>query len=209
MKSLEGQVAVVAGGGSVLGRAVALALAARGVRIVVTGLDEKALGVTVGEIVHAGGKARHITGDVQAGAHAAAVVARAHETFGRLDIAVASDVVDVMCMLSAARSFPGFHARSDVPMRGLVAVVDATSASAEQIVALARTLDGEKTTCNVLAVADEVAAEDACEDVGALAVFLCSRAGSRITGQTIRVAECFSRTGQSSPVPMGATPKSA
>src|SRR5688572_5503975 len=88
MRSLEGQVALVTGGGAALGRASALALAARGVRIVVTGPGEKALGETVGEIAHAGGKARHVVGDPRDAAHLATAAARALEVFGGLDIVV-------------------------------------------------------------------------------------------------------------------------
>jgi NAD(P)-dependent dehydrogenase (short-subunit alcohol dehydrogenase family) len=73
-KSLEGRTALITGGGTVLGRAIALALSARGVRIVVTGRDEKALGETVGEVVYQGGKARHLAGEPGDTAHLAAAV---------------------------------------------------------------------------------------------------------------------------------------
>jgi NAD(P)-dependent dehydrogenase (short-subunit alcohol dehydrogenase family) len=87
---LEGQTALVTGGGKGIGRSMALALAARGVRVVVTGRDERALGETVGEIAHAGGKGRHIVADVRIPADLDAAVARAIETFGGLDIAIAN-----------------------------------------------------------------------------------------------------------------------
>lgn len=77
--SLEGKVAVIEDGGSELGRAVALALSARGVSIVVCGSVEKTLGETVGYVVYAGGKARHVVGSIEDGA------ARANEVFGRAD----------------------------------------------------------------------------------------------------------------------------
>jgi NAD(P)-dependent dehydrogenase (short-subunit alcohol dehydrogenase family) len=90
MWSLEGQTALVTGGGKGIGRAIALALAARGVRIVVTGRVERALGETVGEIAHGGGKARHLAGDVRDPVHLAAAVDRAIDVFGRLDIVIAN-----------------------------------------------------------------------------------------------------------------------
>lgn len=90
MRSLEGQTALVTGGGKGIGRAIALSLAARGVRIVVTGREEKALGETVGEIAHGGGKARHLAGDVRDPVHLAAAVDRAVEVFGGLDIVIAN-----------------------------------------------------------------------------------------------------------------------
>src|SRR3954468_21803377 len=90
MQTLEGKTALVTGGGEEMGRAIALALSARGVRIVVTGREEKALGETVGEIAHGGGKARHLAGDVRDPAHVSAAVGRAFEVFGGLDIVVAN-----------------------------------------------------------------------------------------------------------------------
>src|SRR4051794_36204440 len=94
-RSLEGRTALVTGGGSVLGRAIALALSARGVRIVVTGRDEKALGETVGEVVHGGGKARHVAGAPGDAAHLSAAVERASSVFGPLDIVVVADAEGV------------------------------------------------------------------------------------------------------------------
>lgn len=87
---LEGQVAVVTGGGKGIGRAIALALAARGVRVLVTGRDERALGETVGEIAHGGGKARHLAGDVRDVAHLEAAMKRANDELGALRIVVAN-----------------------------------------------------------------------------------------------------------------------
>ncbi len=90
MKGLEGKVALVTGGGKGVGRAISLALAARGVRVLVTGRDERTLGETVGEVVFGGGKARHLVGDVRDRAHLDAAVARALEVFGGLDFVVAN-----------------------------------------------------------------------------------------------------------------------
>lgn len=78
--SLEGKVAVIEDGGSELGRAIALSLSARGVSIVVCGPVEKALGETVGYVVYAGGKARHVVGSIDDGS------ARAKEVYGRVDL---------------------------------------------------------------------------------------------------------------------------
>lgn len=90
MRQLEGQVAIVTGGGKGIGRAIAHGLSARGVRVVVTGREEKALAETVGEIANAAGKARHLAGDVRDPAHLDAAVARAFDVFGGLDIVVAN-----------------------------------------------------------------------------------------------------------------------
>jgi hypothetical protein len=183
MRSLEGQTALVIGGGSHLGRAVALALSARGVRIVVTGRDEKALGETVGEIVHGGGKARHVTGNVDDAAHVVAAAARAREIFGSLDIAVVTDATD------AARIFNdrAFGAGGAGPSRLIAAVAGPSAATSALVrdVALTLAIAGEKATCNAIVVVDRTAEEDAADDVAALAVFLCARTGTRITGQTV------------------------
>lgn len=85
--SLEGKVAVIDDGGSELGRAVALALSARGVSVVVCGPVEKSLGETVGYVVFAGGKARHVVGSVEDAA------ARAREVFGRVDLVLEAERV--------------------------------------------------------------------------------------------------------------------
>lgn len=85
--NLEGRVAIVEDGGSEIGRAIALALSARGLSIVVCGAVEKSLGETVGFVVFAGGKARHVVGDV------ADAKQRAHEVFGRVDIVIEAEQV--------------------------------------------------------------------------------------------------------------------
>src|SRR5258708_26860714 len=87
---LEGQVAIVTGGGKGSGRAVALELAARKASVLITGRDERALGEAVGEMANAGGRARHLVGDVREPEAAARAVARAKELWGGIHIVVAN-----------------------------------------------------------------------------------------------------------------------
>jgi NAD(P)-dependent dehydrogenase (short-subunit alcohol dehydrogenase family) len=89
-RPLDGKVALVTGGGTGIGRAIALELSARGARLLVTGRNERPLGEVVGELANAGGQARHLAGDVRDPAHARGAVARAVETWGHLDLVVAN-----------------------------------------------------------------------------------------------------------------------
>jgi NAD(P)-dependent dehydrogenase (short-subunit alcohol dehydrogenase family) len=89
-RALEGQVAVVSGGGKGIGKAIALHLSALGARVLLTGRDERALGETVGEVAYGGGQARHLVGDVRDQAHVRAAVDRAVQLWRRLDVVVAN-----------------------------------------------------------------------------------------------------------------------
>jgi NADP-dependent 3-hydroxy acid dehydrogenase YdfG len=59
---VRGDVVIVHGATRPALMPIALVLAGRGARVVVTGPDERALGELVGEIVYGGGKARHVAG---------------------------------------------------------------------------------------------------------------------------------------------------
>jgi NAD(P)-dependent dehydrogenase (short-subunit alcohol dehydrogenase family) len=84
---LEAKVAIVTGGGTGIGRAVALALAGQAARVVVAG-RRVALGEeTVTAIRRAGGHAAFRPTDVTVPGDVAALVRFALDTFGRLDVA--------------------------------------------------------------------------------------------------------------------------
>lgn len=166
------------GGGSILGRAIALALSARGVRIVVTGREEKALGETVGEVVYGGGKARHLTGDPGDPVHLAAAVERATSVFGAPDILVLADASGIEKALSTLAK--------TVASSGclLVALAEPAPGIASLVREQALALEGQPITCNAILL-DAAAEEDGAADAAELAVYLCSGAGDRITGQSI------------------------
>jgi NAD(P)-dependent dehydrogenase (short-subunit alcohol dehydrogenase family) len=86
----EGKRAFVTGGGTGIGRACALALAAEGCFVTVAGPTERTLDETVRAIVAAGGSAQAVRCDVTVEAMVQAAVAVAAGEDGQLDIAVNS-----------------------------------------------------------------------------------------------------------------------
>lgn len=84
-----GRTALVTGGGSGIGRATAVALAAEGAEVVVAGRrDERALAETVEAVREQGGVASAVLADISTGQDAARLVAVVLERHGRLDVAV-------------------------------------------------------------------------------------------------------------------------
>jgi NAD(P)-dependent dehydrogenase (short-subunit alcohol dehydrogenase family) len=86
--SLDGKVAVVTGAGRGLGRGYAVALAAAGAAVVVNDVDDVAAGETAQRIANGGGSGVTHIAPVGSTETADALVARAVEAFGRLDIMV-------------------------------------------------------------------------------------------------------------------------
>lgn len=82
-----GQVALVTGAASGLGRATAKAFAAAGAAVVLVDRDEHKLASVLGEITASGGKAIAVAGDVSDENFAISAVDRAVGEFGRLDMA--------------------------------------------------------------------------------------------------------------------------
>jgi NAD(P)-dependent dehydrogenase (short-subunit alcohol dehydrogenase family) len=88
MSGFEGKVAIVTGGGSGLGEAIAKSLAARGSRVVVSDINLKGAERVVREITGAGGTASAIAHDTAKPEDNERVVAHAVGTYGALHYAV-------------------------------------------------------------------------------------------------------------------------
>lgn len=86
-KQFAGQVALITGGASGIGRATALAFAAEGALVVVADRNEQAITDTVAALEALGTEALGIVCNVSRDHDVAAMVARTVEHFGRLDIA--------------------------------------------------------------------------------------------------------------------------
>lgn len=86
--SLEGQVAIITGASRGIGRAIALRLASAGARVVLAGRKREGVEAVAAEAMAAGYEALPVAAHVGHGDEVDALVARALETFGRLDIVV-------------------------------------------------------------------------------------------------------------------------
>lgn len=88
MGKLNDKVAVVVGGGSGLGRSVALALAGEGASVVVAARTQSQLEETVKHVKGIGGKALAITADVTIKKQVDSTVQKVMNEFGKVDILV-------------------------------------------------------------------------------------------------------------------------
>jgi len=83
---LKDKVAVVTGGGSGIGRGIALAFAREGADIVVADLNRSAAEETVAGVRAAGRRGLAVETDVSAADQVNAMVSGAHQAFGRIDV---------------------------------------------------------------------------------------------------------------------------
>jgi NAD(P)-dependent dehydrogenase (short-subunit alcohol dehydrogenase family) len=85
---LQGQVAIVTGGGRGIGRAIARRFAAEGASVVVTARTESEVSQVVSEIQNAGGKAAAVTADISREVDCEKIVRGAREAFGPIHVLV-------------------------------------------------------------------------------------------------------------------------
>ncbi|KOX30843.1 MULTISPECIES: SDR family NAD(P)-dependent oxidoreductase [unclassified Streptomyces] len=108
------RVVLVTGAGSGLGRAVALAFAAEGAKVVAAGRTAETLEETVALIGAAGGTAEAVTADVTDAASTRELVRRTVERFGGLDVAVNN----------AGVFRGGGHSAADLPLEDWQTLLD-------------------------------------------------------------------------------------
>ena len=85
---LKGKVAIVTGGGSGIGRAIALALVAAGAKVAVLGRRRELLENVVKQVSEGGGEATAVIGDVARESDARKAADETEKAFGRIDVLV-------------------------------------------------------------------------------------------------------------------------
>ena len=115
---LSGMVAVVTGGGTGIGRAIAELFGGEGARVVVNGRRREPLDATVAAIVAGGGEAVAVTGDVTDATEVEALTRAATTTFGKIDILVTNAGAVLSRATVADCADEDFTATVDVNLRG-------------------------------------------------------------------------------------------
>lgn len=114
---LEGRVALVTGGATGLGYAIAREYAALGARIVIIGRKQENLDKAVAEIKRAGGECISVQTDVRQYEQVVAAVQTAVQTYGALDILVNSAAGNFYCP-TADMSPNGWRTVIDIDLNG-------------------------------------------------------------------------------------------
>ena len=115
-RRFDGRGAIVAGGASGLGAAIAKALAAEGARVLVADLDEAGAATVAGEIVAGGGRAAPLAADVTNASDVARMVRTAEEG-GGLHVLVLAAAVEIRADV-AATSDEDWQRVLDVNLKG-------------------------------------------------------------------------------------------
>ncbi len=118
-KEMEGKVALVTGAASGIGRAVALAFAQRGCRVVVSDVDQEGGSGTVDQIKSAGGEARFIQADVSKPDEVEALVGETVEGYGQLDCACNNAGIGGATAPAAEHELEDWHRVIDINLSGV------------------------------------------------------------------------------------------
>jgi NAD(P)-dependent dehydrogenase (short-subunit alcohol dehydrogenase family) len=119
MKVLQDKVAVVTGGSSGIGRATAFAFAQQGARVVIANRRENMGQKTVAQIKDAGGEAVFQKTDVTQVEDIQALIRRAIDTYGKLDIAFNNAGISVPPQMIAEQDEADFELAFDVNVKGV------------------------------------------------------------------------------------------
>ncbi|MEO8757124.1 MAG: SDR family oxidoreductase [Devosia sp.] len=119
MGSFDNKIAVVTGGGSGIGEAVAKELAAGGCKVVVADRDQSGIDRVVAAIKATGGVASGFTIDVASAEQNAAMVAFAEKTYGALHLAVNNAGVGGPSAPTAEYPLDGWKTVIDVNLSGV------------------------------------------------------------------------------------------
>ena len=101
MGTLDGKVAIVAGGGTGIGRAIALLFAREGAHVAVFGRRSAPLREVAEAIAADGGTARAVAGDVGVESDVASLIAETRRELGGVDVLVNSAAVRLRSPLVA------------------------------------------------------------------------------------------------------------
>lgn len=143
-RSIEGEVALITGAASGMGRATARLFADEGAKVAATDIDEAALAEVVREIEAAGGTARAWQLDVGRAGEGARVVTEVVQAFGGLDILVNNAGISLPSRIDADDYEEAWGRSFDVLLTGQVRLIRAAlpflrQSSAPRIVNIAST----------------------------------------------------------------------
>lgn len=127
----KGQVAIVTGGGTGLGRAMALQLAQLGARVALVGRRQGPLEDVATAITQAGGTALPIVGDVRDVAAVDGAIRRVVETWGRIDCLINNAAGNILAKTETL-STNAWHAVIDIVLYG---TIHCTMAVGKQMIA--------------------------------------------------------------------------
>ena len=118
-KELEGKVGLVTGGTSGIGRETAVLFAKAGARVVVSGRREPHGEETIELVRAAGGDGLFVKADVSKASEVEALVQRAVEKFGRLDIAFNNAGIEGVWVPIVRQSEEDWDRTIDINLKGV------------------------------------------------------------------------------------------